>query len=196
VQRHDQHAVDHYEGLCRKTAALYVNYVEEEYEDIVQILRVKVWRALETFDSTKWKKEAPGNGPSPVERYVFMCIKNQCKDLVKRKQRGEVYIEDQGALGHDGHLAGRHLTDAFELRYLAADHDQVFGDIEDGVPLIPSTLTDREREIVCLLWSDYRQTEIAAQLGLRRSEVERGVRSIRLKMADWRPSQAQVLAAA
>jgi RNA polymerase sigma factor (sigma-70 family) len=177
TSRTDRHDVSFYEGLCRKTASMYVPFVEEEYEDIVQILRVKVWRALETFD--------PARSKMPVERYVFMCVKNQCKDLVKKRKRGEKYIEDIAPT--TGELP---LRDSFDERYLSATHEEIYGLVDEGDPLVPSTLTPTEKQVVCLLYRSYRQTEAARLLGLTRSEMERCIAAIRMKMADWHPGTA------
>jgi hypothetical protein len=42
-----------YEGLIRATASRYAPYVPEEYENIVSILRNKVWRALRAYDPSR-----------------------------------------------------------------------------------------------------------------------------------------------
>jgi RNA polymerase sigma factor (sigma-70 family) len=169
--------VEFYEGLVHKTASLYVAYVEEEFEDIVSILRIKVWRALQSYD--------PSRSSMPPERYVFSCVKNQCKDLVKRKRRDELFLADLVEEGAD-----------FEVRYLQADASQVFSAIEEDDLTLPSTLSQREREIVGLLYLDFSQTEAAARLGLRRNEMERAVKVIRQKMADWRPTRVAETVAA
>lgn len=176
----DPFDIKFYEGLIFTTASMYAPQVEEEFDDICQLLRMKAWRALELFD--------PARSKMPVERYVFMCIKNRCKDLVTKHRRGEVYIEDQRWA--DGDL------DPFEARYLSADHDQTFGIVDAGLPLVPSTLTGIERQVVVLLYRDRTQAEIARTMGLRRSEMERTMRSIRAKMADWKPGVTPALAVA
>lgn len=158
-------------------------HVEEDYDDIVQIFRVKAWRALESFDATRSRL--------PVHRYVFGCITNQSKDLVKKKKRAELYIEDVNAPRGDESRA-----DQFVARYLSADHIEIFGGVDEGSPLIPSTLTDIERQVICLLYSDYAQTEVARSLGLTRSRMERTMESIRTKMADWAPPEPSLAVAA
>lgn len=172
LRKHGPTHVEFYEGLIHKTASLYVAHVEEEFEDIVSILRIKVWRALVSYD--------PSRSSMPTERYVFSCVKNQCKDLVKRKRRDELFIAD---------LVDDAAT--FEVRYLQADASQVFSAIEEDDMILPSTLNQREREIVGLLYLDLSQKEAAARLGLRRNEMERAVRIIRQKMADWRPTRVE-----
>lgn len=163
-----------YEGLIRKTAAIYSPRIQEDYEDIVQILRVKVWKALLAYD--------PERSTQQVEKFVFSCVANQVKDLLKRKRRNELYIEE---------IRGTELetqTDVFDGRYLAVTSEQALAEAELERPLIPSTLTDVERRVLALLYADYSQRESATRLGLTRAEVERAVRGIRQKMADWQPS--------
>jgi hypothetical protein len=40
---------------------------------------------------------------------------------------------------------------------------------------------------VLLLYRDYKQSESARHLGLEKHKMERAMRSIRQKLADWRP---------
>lgn len=189
----DPYDIKFYEGLIFTTAGMYAPRVEEEFDDICQLLRMKVWRALELYD--------PARSRMPVERYVFMCVKNRCKDLVTKHRRGDVYIEDQRRSGTGvgtgpGGVGDAGTLDVFEAQYLAADHEQVFGGVDAGTPLIPSTLTGREREVIVLLYRDHSQAEVVRILGLRRSEMERIMRAIRDKMADWKPTAAAPVVAA
>jgi RNA polymerase sigma factor (sigma-70 family) len=172
----DPSRVEFYEGLVRKTASIYTRYVEYEFDDVAAMLRIKVWQALEAYD--------PARSRMTVERYVFMCVKNKCKDLVDLRRRNELYIEDLTVA--DGQ--GNELRDAFESRYLSSSGDTEH--VEAGTPVIPSTLTPVERDVLALLYLDYSQREAAAQLGIRRNEMERAVKAIRQKMADWRPTAA------
>lgn len=163
-----------YEGLIHRTAGIYARYVEEEYEDIVALFRIKVWRALESFD--------PSKTTIARENYVFMCVKNQAKDLVKRRKRNHAYIED-----YREPTGGADLN-RFDGHYLAMTEERAFEELFDELPLIPSTLTDLEREVVALLYLDYTQRESADLLGVSRSEMERAMKSVRAKLADWRPA--------
>lgn len=170
----DPYNIASYEGLIRKTAAMYAPHVEEEFDDICQHLRVKVWKALETYDERKSRM--------PVERYVFMCVKNRTKDLFRKVSHGDLHIEDLRT-GDDGSQ-----RDWFDARYLSEAPDQTYATVEDGMPVIPSTLSSHERHVVVLLYRDYRQAEIARLLGLSRWEMECTIGAIRSKMADWRPT--------
>lgn len=170
----------YYEGLVFKTAAMYSPLVEEDFEDVQQLLRVKVWKALAAYD--------PARSKLPIERYVFSCVRNQVKDILKRKRRNELYIDDFGQLDNS--------RDYFEAKFLAETHDECYSDIEEEPPLVPSTLTSVERRVVCLLYAGYSTREIATQLEVRGAVVAVHVQSIRLKMSDWRPVEiAEVVAA-
>lgn len=164
--------ISFYEGLVRKTAAMCAPVVQEDYDDIVSILRIKVWRALEAFDPTR--------SDMPVERYVFSCLQNQKKDLLKRRRRREVFFEDLTA------------ADSYEP---CVSSEVVYGDVEAELPVIPSTLTRLEVDVVLRLYTDCSQRETAILLGLSRAEMERTVKGIRTKMADWRPSGATPVSA-
>lgn len=168
--RRDATEVDFYEGLIRKTAAIYSPRIQEDYEDIVQILRVKVWRALLVYDGSRSRL--------PIERYVFSCVTNQIKDLLKRKRRQEVFL---GAIRED-------FADEFAEAYLSVGHDQVYADVERELPVIPNTLTLTERQVIVRLYENAGHHQIAVELELTRGEMAATVRSIREKMGDWRPT--------
>lgn len=178
MSRDPRYAVQFYEGLCRSTASRYVNLVEEDYEDLVSMFRIKAWRALESFDPAKSKV--------PVERYVFSCMVNLGKDLLKKKKRNEAYIEDYR---HNAQT-GTDVTDRFDARYLRLDEEEAFAELPFDQPLIPSTLDETECKVVALLYLDYSHAEIALRLGLAKREVATAVKQIKEKMADWRPSAA------
>lgn len=161
-----------YEGLVYATAALVAPLVQEEFEDIAQLLRVKVWRALEAFDPTRSRL--------PRRRYVFMCVTNQVKDIKNRKRRYDLHIE---ALGEDGAA-----HDGFELRYLAVDAEVVYAEVDDEPLVLPTTLSAQEGQVVILLCEDYKQAEVGRMLHMDKRGMERAMRAIRSKMADWKPT--------
>lgn len=184
-QAADPNVLAHYEGLVRKTAGMYVGIVEEDYDDICQLLRIKVWTALLAFDPAKARQSR--------DAYVFMCVKNRVKDIVKKVRRNELFIEDLAASSPAGTTTGdapppQNRRDRFEARYLVALEEQVFGDIDK--PLIPSTLTDTERRVIAYLYIDFSHAEIAEVMEIGRKEMATVVAGIREKMADWRPVSA------
>jgi RNA polymerase sigma factor (sigma-70 family) len=174
-----------YEGLVRKTAARHVNFVEEEFDDICAILRVKVWKALTSYDPAKATQTQDG--------YVFSCVVNQCKDLLKRKPRNEAHIEDF-AYESDANQPNAGPSNSFEARYLQLPSEHVYGAINEGALVLPTTLSEAERQVVGLLYLDYTQKEAIAILGMTKRQMENAVRAIREKLADWDPaSGAEVI---
>jgi RNA polymerase sigma factor (sigma-70 family) len=168
-------ALGHYEGLIFTTAQrLVASGVLDEAEDIQQLLRVKAWKGLRAFDPSK------ARGMS-VDRYVFMVIRDQAKDIAKRKRTVVLLIEDQ-APAHAEHDDGP--RDAFEARYLAASDEEIVR----TPPLVPNTLTGFERRVLVLLYRDYKQVEIARRLDCTERDVSGAVRALRTKLADWQPA--------
>lgn len=177
--------IEKYSGLVF-VHAMRMSDVAEDVEEVVQFYRVKVWRALQAYDPPRHPRR-PGEDLAEAEaRFVFMCLKNAEKDVLKRRRRNESYIEDMASTKRVGQdMSGR---DRFEARYLSADHDEVYASVESEELVIPSTLTKIERSIVALLYVDYRLVEIQRQLGVTRAVMDRHMRAIRQKLADWKPS--------
>jgi DNA-directed RNA polymerase specialized sigma24 family protein len=160
-----------FEGLVFRTAQMYVPFVQEEEDDIRQLLRIKVWQALTAYDPAKVRGQSR-------EEYVFMCVKNRVKDLLKRKHRPEDFIEDKAP-------SDAAMRAAFEGRYLAHDEEAEVEAICEGRVELPSTLTLLEVHVVRLLLLDLNQTEISTRLGVSRAKVREAHASVKLKMADW-----------
>jgi hypothetical protein len=76
--------VRRYEGLVRATANRIAPFVEMPLEDIEQRLRIKVWRALVTFDSAIGR---------PEDQYVLSCVFNEKKDILALRRRGELPLD-------------------------------------------------------------------------------------------------------
>jgi RNA polymerase sigma factor (sigma-70 family) len=169
-----------YEGLVFSTARMYAGRLRVEEDDLQQVLRLRIWKALEAYD--------PRRSRVIEESFVFTCVRNQIKDLVKARIRRdnakpgwmpdevpgirEVYIEDQ--------------QPGWEIPVEEQEGDEV---------LLPSTLTANERQVVALLYVGFSQAEIAVLMTVPPREVWAHVRVIREKMADWRPTSpdAQVV---
>lgn len=186
-----EQAIALYEGLIFATAVRYVERIDLELEDLQQLLRIKVWKALERYD--------PALCRTSRNSWVFGAIRNETKDWLRYKRpRPESSIEALTELSHPS-ITGQHANsnswrrDQFEGQYLSADHDESFREVEDEAPLIPSTLNDLELRVLCLLYRNYRQTEIARYLSVEKREVEKAVRNVRTKMADWSPAVADRL---
>lgn len=161
---------------------MVVPFVEADFDDVVQELRIKAWRALIAWD--------PARCPALIGRYgiaearnrtVFAWMRNLVKDMVKRKHRGDRSIEELTDASED-RAWNRDTFDFANGLFTAAD--EVYGEVEDEPPALPESLTLVEQRVVCLLYSGYRQTEVARTLGLEKREVERYARSIRQKMTE------------
>lgn len=161
---------------------MMIGKVEMDYDDICQRLRIKAWKGMEAYDA---RREVKAKG---VDRFVFQCIMNEKKDLLKRAKRNESFIEDIAPEGDEGYEDHNVTRFEFEARYLMEGHEQAFRVVEEELPLIPSTLSKLERQVVHFLYLDYGYAEISAMLQIPRKEVAPLVRGIREKMADWSPS--------
>lgn len=169
-----------YEGLVFKTAQMFHEQVGLEMDDMRQELRLSVLKARRAYHSKRSRL---------TERaFVYGCVANRVKDMKR-----------DAARRHNGRLVvvhvGEESLDWFEFTYRRVTHDEVFGAIEDGSFRLPATITPGEQEILLLLVVGYTQTEIASSLRMAYSNVNGAVRSIREKMADWRPSGGASVAA-
>jgi RNA polymerase sigma factor (sigma-70 family) len=160
--------ISKYEGLVRTTAARYVDHCEEDFDDICQLFRMKVWQALESFEETRARdRRTDKHGRTALDRYVFTCIVNQGKDLVKKMKRNWAYLEEMS------------------LERVAPEEQA--HPVQREMPMLPSTLTADERQIVTLLYLDFDNGEISALMNVQRQTIVRRVRQIRVKLADWEP---------
>lgn len=184
--------LNEYRGLIYKTATLQVGRVEEDFEDIVQILSIKVWRAIELYDPARDR----GKGQ---DSYVFSAVTCAVTDLRKRKRHHAafggvvVHLEDEAPAARSADNAGVKSRDKFELENgLVALADDVFFDVEDEPVPLPSTLTQLERAVVALLVVEWTQADAARHLGMTPREMEKVMKSVRRKMADWAPSSPAI----
>jgi RNA polymerase sigma factor (sigma-70 family) len=191
----DPKLLAHYEGLVRKTAARWNSLIEDDFDDVCQFLRFKVWKALLSADIARLKQKALTSKYTWVQlrdRYVFSCIANAVKDLLKKKKHNLLFIEDiaptnltDGGAGHWGGYSAT-MRDSFEQRYLSTN-GEVFSGVEDECVLIPSTLSKLEKDVLLLMYLDFKPAEIAEQTHVPKKEVSATMKTIREKMADWAP---------
>lgn len=171
-----------YEGLIHSTAARYAPYLDDDFEDIAQLLRLKVWQARRSYD--------PALATQTEEGYVFSCVVNRVKDMLKaqsrlnkRRQGGQLYIEDCAASS----------PAAFEAMHFSTNGDPVLDAVQEEKVELPSTLTHVEARVVVLLLLDLRQTEISVVLGIPRARVRAAHAAAKEKLAS--PGQGQGQAA-
>lgn len=189
--RSDTGDLQPYEGLIYSTAARYAPYLDDDMEDIQQLLRIKVWQALVAFDRTRWR--LPGGEADARKRYVFSCVSNRVKDMLKAQYRrndarggAQLYTEDVAASS----------PDRFELLYLRLDVEVAYAAAEDDGLRLPSTLNEFEVRVVHLLLLDLSQAEAARVLGVTRGKVRTAHAAVKIKMADWAPGPTMPVALA
>lgn len=163
-----------FEGLVITTASMLVREprVRDEFDDICQVLRLTVARALVSYDR--------GRATQTVEKYVFSCVLNRKKDILDRKPRPEDSLDARLERERGGDSAST------EAKYLT-DHETGYAVAEDEPVRLPATLTGFEVRVVVLMLREYNQTAVARELGVTRQKVRDAERSIRRKMADWAP---------
>ena len=180
-----------FEGLVIATARIYAGRLRYEEDDLEQELRVKVWQAMRSYSPTR--------SPLPIQRYVFTCLTNRIKDMkrdaareVARRERFGVsflHIEDC-PVGHDenGRPMGTSAS-AFESLFMCVERDEVYGQIDCGKFVLPSTLTDVEARVLVLLMLVWSRPEISRRLGISIYELNSVLRRLRIKLADWNPGE-------
>lgn len=177
--------VAQFEGLVYSTARLIIEQgVELEFEDVRQLLRIKVLYAVRRYSKDR-------SGLS-LQRFVFGAVRNVRKDIELRPRRFLRSIED---LRDDAHHRGSSApadtgerAERFDAQYLSIDAERVYFEIEDEAPCWMSRLTKCERAIVKLRSDGLRLDEIDHALGLEPGLAQTAMRSVREKLADWRPS--------
>lgn len=191
VEAADSTLLSHYEGLVRTTSSRYVGKTRHDFDDLCQIFRVKVWKALLAWDPThpRIKKKIKGGETEQEARdaFVFMCVVNQGKDLVKRRkpEHDPLFIEDFASEESNG-------QDRFESRYLSADDEEVFEQVVGDRMDLPE-LTDDERQVLTCMYLRYSQPEIAKRLGMKPKKVSAAVKAIKTKLSHLNPSGEAVL---
>lgn len=172
-----------FEGLVFETARqIVMGGVELEFDDVKQLLRIKVWRAIQAHDAEHQRG-------LPLRRYVFMCLTNLRKDLEKRPRRYNSSIDEIRKRALDGcDEGGDAISDWFDFRYLSIDAEQVYGPVEDELHL-PCTLDAAERRLITLTMQGRPARQIEDELGLSCAQRKLAMRTVREKLADWQPTR-------
>lgn len=177
-----------FEGLIFTTTILLKEAgVEMDIEDIRQTLRIKAWRAVLAYDTSHPRG-------MQRDRFVFMCIANMKKDLLKRPRRGNASVDELRERPiHTHHTDPGAIGDWFDGRFLSVSAEEVYFEVEDEPVVLPSTLDMTERRAIALLTDDPDLTLLGLEraLGLSRAGREALMHSIRAKLADWRPRRAR-----
>lgn len=181
-----------FEGLVRATARKFAAQVKWDEGDLEQELRVRVWRAVETYSTSRAK--------GTLEKYVFMAVTNKIKDYKRdaareadRRERYGIsfsYIEDTHMPAAPSSMEGTgDPREVFDAYHNFVTRDEIYGEIEEGKFVLPSSVTRLEANVLMLLMMEMTRTEVALRLGLSRMAVEALVNSLREKFSDWEPTQ-------
>lgn len=175
-----------FEGLVFTTARMFASQVRREEDDLAQELRVRVWRAVTSYDPAK---------SASLERYVFSALTNKVKDfkrdaareMKRREAYGITFLHIEDTFVSADSVATP--AERFDQLHHHATHEQVYADVENEPFDLPGGVTDDERNVLALLVFGSTRNEIAVLLNLRRREVDLLVRSLRRKFSDWRPGR-------
>lgn len=184
IEAENPRLLAHYEGLVIKTSThrKYEGIKRWDREEVRQLLRIRVWKALLAWDPEEPRTRARLREGKTEEQlrdaYVFGCVTNQMKDLLKRDRERDLLVED---------LVEGDPT--FEARYLHSEFEATTKAVV-AAPLIPNTLTSDERFVLLCAYNGYNGPETAERLGMTRGQVAMHIREIREKMRDWKPKKS------
>jgi len=155
--------LEEYEGLVIATTKKwrYAITYDLSDDDIKQELRLKVWRALNSFDPTKWNGSV--TDIEKERRHVFGAVLNRVKDLMAKKKReeeilGEDCQEDRGK------RPAAHKSPSpwiMENRDVCMDHHVLSG------------MTNEQKLILMFLNAGYSRVETMALLSFKESAFKR-----------------------
>lgn len=146
-----------YEGLVISTTRYWRHKISEEMsdDDIKQELRIKIYKALLTFD--------PNRG-YPEHKHVFGAVRNMVKDLIKKKNQ----------------LANQTLVSELVTR----DGRTIFGIVldEDKTELLQN-LSRMDQEISVMIIQGFTLREVAETIGVELNYVKHRISVIRNEIA-------------
>lgn len=183
-----------FEGLIFSTAARYAPFLDDDADDVQQLLRMAVWKALKAFDPKRATRAATTREERKeiTENFVFSCVRNRVKDILQAQDRRN--IARGGMVQSVDAKLDSELAGSFERDYFSDSDERVFASVDDSDFELPSSLTERERQVVRLLTLDFSRSEVARLLAIPERRVRTTLDSVRVKMADWKPSPSLRLA--
>lgn len=171
---------------------MYARQVGREEDDLAQELRVRVWRAIEKFDSSRSTWMVRGQSEA-LRGYVFLAITNKIRDY-KRDAAREKLGDRQGKSVNAGAIEDYNRNNGnggtpqewFDAFYNFTTRDEVYGEIENEPLACPAGLTTMEHAIAAMLALGYDRDECAIEMRCTRSAVNEIVASLRRKLVDRR----------
>ncbi|MDD5892467.1 MAG: RNA polymerase sigma-70 factor [Bacteroidales bacterium] len=144
----------------------------QEVNDIVQTAFIKVWERYFENDSREWPN------------LIFTIIRNQCVNYLKKQK-----IHPQDSL----ELIQRGEEKLYYFDFGIENSPYVYQDLEKFMDKVLSSLTDRSREIFELSrFKHLKNREIADQLGISVSAVEKHISKALKAFEDALPSDASI----
>lgn len=142
---------------------------ENEQEELISIGTIGLIKAIATVDADKGR----------LSTYAARCIENELLMYFRSKKKVSKEVSYYEPIGTD--KEGNEISlldviesqepDAFEVLTAREDAKKVY-------ELLPTVLTEREREVLCLRYGlyggkEFTQREVAGRLGISRSYISR-----------------------
>lgn len=155
--------------LVAHIARKYQN-VDEDMEDLISIGTIGLIKAVNTFDADKTIK---------LSSYASKCIENELLMMLRGRKKKSREVSLYEPIGTDKEGNEISLLDVIESEQTdVLDRMELKQNVGKLGTLLDKTLTDREREIICMRYGllgdrEITQREIGNMLGISRSYVSR-----------------------
>ena len=155
--------------------------VKQDYEDNLQELRLAAWKAIENYDK---KKKA-----CKLFTYVYTNMKNRLLNIIKTEYRTKVKVNEDNEkeieqmVGY-GIVHPAPLTDlTFHQLMTVLKNDIPAEEIRTKLDFetFCSILNKNEQDVLALRCLEYRQTDIAEELKMTTTRVNRIIKNLRIK---------------
>ena len=169
-------SIEDYEGLIKCTARKFRNSISSDigYEDICQELRIKAWKALESFD--------PSYG-SPESMHVFVAVNNRVKDLMRRKSKPERPFSDLPSDGHRWVNADEAIHSSIRAQFTNPEDASISAENPVKTEILRG-LTPVQQSIAICIAAGYTTAEIRKSHGISQSNYFIHVREIKAHVKD------------
>jgi len=160
-----------YEGLVISTTRRWRGYISQELadEDVQQELRMKVFRALQTFNP---------NHPSgyPEERHVFGAVRNKVKDLIVKKRLNATPLSELGGKMRDKERRADSPEGILEFR---------FGKLDATTTEALRGLPKDQQEIAVSLGMGYNHSETMTLMKMKHSVYQRHLAELKIHLRNY-----------
>ena len=142
---------------------------EHEQEELISIGTIGLIKAIATVDADKGR----------LSTYAARCIENELLMYFRSKKKSSREVSYYEPIGTDKEGNEINLLDVIESQEPAVfELVTAKDDAKKIYELVPSVLSEREREVICLRYGlygsrEYTQREVAERLGISRSYISR-----------------------